>query len=96
MAAVTLDTWPYSGGLTTIEALALGVPSLTRSGMLFCERHTESHCFYAGMDLQECAIEHFTGISAQAPSIRSLLGKNSPRLDHDSLANELLFYFNAL
>jgi hypothetical protein len=48
------------------------------------------------MDLQECAIEHFTGISAQAPSGRSLLTKNSPRLDHDALANELLFYFHAL
>jgi predicted O-linked N-acetylglucosamine transferase (SPINDLY family) len=93
---VTLDTWPYSGGLTTIEALALGVPSLTRAGRLFCERHTESHCFYAGMDLQECDIEHFTGISTRAPAGRSLLANNSPRLDHESLANELLFYFHVL
>jgi hypothetical protein len=93
---LTLDTWPYSGGLTTIEALAMGVPSLTRSGRLFCERHTDSHCFYAGMDLKECAIEHFTGITSQAPTGRSLLTQNSPRLDHESLANELLFYFHVL
>jgi hypothetical protein len=48
------------------------------------------------MDIQECAIEHFTGISSQAPAGRSMLTKSSPRLDHESLANELLFYFHVL
>jgi hypothetical protein len=48
------------------------------------------------MDLQICATENFTGNSARAPSGRSLLSKNSPRLDHESLANELLFYFHVL
>jgi hypothetical protein len=48
------------------------------------------------MDLQECDIEHFTGISTRAPAGRSLLANNSPRLDHESLANELLFYFHVL
>jgi predicted O-linked N-acetylglucosamine transferase (SPINDLY family) len=93
---VTLDTWPYSGGLTTIEALAMGVPSLTRSGQLFCERHTESHCFYAGMDLDVCFIDNFEGVVRQSHLGRSLLAKKSPRLDHASLANELLFHFHVL
>jgi len=93
---VTLDTWPYSGGLTTIEALAMGVPSLTRSGQLFCERHTESHCFYAGLDLRVCSIEHFTGIAPKSHVASRLINKDSPRLDHESLANELLFYFHVL
>jgi hypothetical protein len=93
---VTLDTWPYSGGLTTIEALAMGVPSLTRSGQLFCERHTESHCFYAGMDLDVCFIDNFEGVVRQSHLARSLLAKKSPRLDHASLANELLFHFHVL
>lgn len=93
---VILDTWPYSGGLTTMEALAMGVPTLTRSGQLFCERHTESHHFYAGMDLHACSIEHFTGVSSKAHLARSLINKDSPRFDHESLANELLFYFHVL
>lgn len=93
---VTLDTWPYSGGLTTIEALALGVPCLTRSGQLFCERHTESHCFYAGLDLAVCSIDHFEGAPRKPHSGRSLLTPQSPRMDHESLANELLFHFHVL
>lgn len=39
-----LDTWPYSGGLTTLEAHSLGVPVYTRAdGLLFCERHSHAH-----------------------------------------------------
>jgi hypothetical protein len=91
-----LDTWPYSGGLTTIEALFMGVPTLTASGQLFCERHTESHCFYSGLDLRMCAIENFSGASKFLQSESVLLRQNSPRLDHESLANELLFYFHVL
>ena len=91
---VTLDTWPYSGGLTTMEALTMGVPTLTRSGQLFCERHTESHCFYAGLDLRVCSIDNFDGVVRKSHLGRSLLAKKSPRLDHDSLANELLFHFH--
>ena len=93
---VTLDTWPYSGGLTTIEALAMGVPSFTRSGQLFCERHTESHCHYAGLDLEVSSIDNFSGVLRKSHWGRSLLAKKSPRLDHASLANELLFLFHVL
>jgi predicted O-linked N-acetylglucosamine transferase (SPINDLY family) len=93
---ITLDTWPYSGGLTTIEALAMGVPNLTQSGQLFCERHTEAHCFYAGLDLRMCDVENFTNNRYLAKSQSVLLKQNSPRLDHESLANELLFYLHVL
>lgn len=37
---VMLDTFPYTGGLTAREALALGVQIEGRIGKLFCERHT--------------------------------------------------------
>ena len=42
-----LDTFPYTGGLTTMEALSLGVACSGQAGMLFCERHTHAHLHYA-------------------------------------------------
>ncbi|SNT11930.1 Predicted O-linked N-acetylglucosamine transferase, SPINDLY family [Noviherbaspirillum humi] len=38
--AVMLDTFPYSGGLTAREAVALGTRVKGSVGELFCERHT--------------------------------------------------------
>lgn len=91
----TLDTWPYSGGLTTIEALAMGVPSFTRAGQLFCELHTQSHCFFAGLKLGACSMAGLNGWMMNPVSTgRSLLSAQSPRFDHEALASELLFHFH--
>jgi predicted O-linked N-acetylglucosamine transferase (SPINDLY family) len=90
----TIDTWPYSGGLTTIESFALGVPAYTRLGELFCERHTTSHCKYAGFDLSQCRIELFDVRMNAFPGGFSLLKPESPRLNHAALANELMAYLN--
>jgi predicted O-linked N-acetylglucosamine transferase (SPINDLY family) len=88
-----IDTFPYTGGLTTMEALMLGVPVRTRVGALFCERHTLAHCRYAGMEpnsyLQK---DWFPETSSPAPR-QSLLSADSPRLRHDRLADELLRLF---
>ena len=46
---IALDPFPYSGGLTTLESLWMGVPVITLGGERFCSRHSLTHLTILGL-----------------------------------------------
>ena len=92
---ITLDTHPYSGGLTTCESLWMGVPVVTLRGETFASRHSASHLTQVGLrELIAGGEEEYVSIAVDLATDQERLSelraslrermRNSPLFDGES------------
>lgn len=61
---LALDPFPYSGGVTTLEAMWMGVPTVTLIGDTFAGRHSATHLSAAGLgDFCVRSIEDYVSLA---------------------------------
>jgi protein O-GlcNAc transferase len=93
---IALDPFPYSGGLSTCEALYMGVPVLTRSGDIFAARHSVSHLANVGLhdwiaDTTDDYIAKAKTLSADLPALAKIRASLRAQTTASPLCNAPLF-----
>jgi protein O-GlcNAc transferase len=74
---IALDPFPYSGGLTTLESLWMGVPVITLGGDRFAARHSLSHLTAVGLTEfiatdEDSYIKTASSLAGEIPRLESL------------------------
>jgi protein O-GlcNAc transferase len=93
---IALDTFPYNGATTTLEALWMGVPVLSLAGWRTASRYSLS--FLSALELHELAtdsqeqfVEVARNLSRNLPYLSELRGKLRSRMRNSSLCDEVGF-----
>jgi predicted O-linked N-acetylglucosamine transferase (SPINDLY family) len=98
---IALDPFPYNGGLTTLEALWMGVPVVTCPGETFAGRHSLTHLSNLGLTqtiardqdeyvaLAVSLAEDLTGLAALRAGLRERMA-SSPLCNGPQFADDFL------
>jgi predicted O-linked N-acetylglucosamine transferase (SPINDLY family) len=96
---VALDPFPFSGGVTTCEALWMGIPVITCPGETFASRHSLSHLSNAGLtetiagDLEEY-VEIAVSLAGDPPRLAALRAGLRQRMAASPLCDGKCFAAN--
>jgi protein O-GlcNAc transferase len=98
---LAVDPFPYNGGLSTCEALWMGVPVLTCPGETFASRHSLTHLSTVGLTetisgtLEEY-VELAVSLAGDLPRLAGIRGRLRPQVNASPLCDGKLFAENLM
>lgn len=89
---IVLDTYPFNGGMTSIEALWMGVPIITLAGTTPASRQTGSFLRIVGLDeciafTEEMFVEAAVSLASNTPKLYDIRGTLRQRMKRSPLMN---------